>query len=87
MLENNVPLWFGGCYVAGTGPDPENQQGFVAGVFRRLIEEEKKGLVSWTEEAVADEAGYQRWIGMGQIALGVFVAVVLVAVGMSLWKW
>jgi IcmF-related N-terminal domain len=86
VLENNVPLWFGGCYVAGTGPDPENQQGFVAGVFRRLIEEEKKGLVSWTAEAVADESGYQRWIGMGQIALGVFVAAV-VLVGVAVWLW
>jgi hypothetical protein len=87
VLESHAPLWFGGCYVAGTGPDPETQQGFVAGVFRRLIEEEKKGLVSWSAEALADEAGYRRWIGMGQIALGVFVAsVVVVGVGVWLWK-
>ncbi len=86
VLENGVPLWFGGCYVAGTGPDPEGQQGFVAGVFRRMIEEEKKGLVSWTAEAVADEAGYQRWIGLGQIGLAVFLAVVVVVGGVLLWK-
>jgi hypothetical protein len=86
VLENNAPLWFGGCYVAGTGPDPESQQGFVAGVFRRLIEEEKKGLVSWSAEALADEAAYQRWVGLGQIALGVFVAAVVV-VGVSVWLW
>jgi hypothetical protein len=82
--ENNAPLWFGGCYVAGTGPNPENQQGFVAGVFRRLIEEEKKGLVSWSWEAQADEAGYWRWIKLGQIGLIVFV-VAVVAAGLGAW--
>ncbi len=86
VLENNVPLWFGGVYVAGTGPDPENQQGFVAGVFRRLIEEEKKGLVSWSSNALDDEAGYQRWVSLGQVALGVFVAAVVV-VGVVVWLW
>ena len=86
VLENHAPLWFGGCYVAGTGPNPENQQGFVAGVFRRLIEEEKKGLVSWTTDALADEAGYQRWISLGQIALGVVVVAIL-ALGGGLWYY
>jgi hypothetical protein len=88
VLENNAPLWFGGCYVAGTGPDPETQQGFVAGIFRRLIEEEKKGLVSWSAEALADEAGYRHWVGTGQIVLGVFaVVVVVVGVGVGVWLW
>jgi hypothetical protein len=85
-LDNNVPLWFGGCYVAGTGPDPENQQGFVAGVFRRLIEEEKKGLVSWTEDSLAAEAGYQRWISLGQIGLAVFAVVVVAVVVVVVWS-
>ena len=33
VLENGVPLWFGGCYVAGTGTNAETQVGFVG---RRL---------------------------------------------------
>jgi hypothetical protein len=84
VLERGVSLWFGGCYVAGTGANTDTQVGFVAGVFRRLIEEEKKGLVSWSNDALAEEAGYQRWIGMGQLGLAVFVAIVVV-VGAVVW--
>ena len=62
-LEGREPVWFGGCYLAGTGANPESQQGFVAGVFRRLTEEEKKGLVSWTSQALHEESGLQRWVG------------------------
>ena len=85
MLENNALLWSGGCYVAGTGADPESQQSFVASVFRRLIEEEK-GLVSWSAEVLAAEAACQRWVGLGQIVLGVFMAAVVV-VGVGVWLW
>ncbi len=86
MLEGQEPVWFGGCYLAGTGTNVESQQGFVAGVFRRLIEEEKKGLVSWTAQALDEEAGLQRWVGMLQLGLGLFVVAALALFGFVLWK-
>ena len=85
-LETPEPVWFGGCYLAGTGTNAENQQGFVAGVFRRLIEEEKKGLVSWTGQALDEEAGLQRWVGALQITLGFVVVAALAMVGFAFWK-
>jgi hypothetical protein len=85
-LESDVPVWFGGCYIAGTGPDSGAQQGFVAGVFAKLFEAEKEGLVSWTAEAVADEAGYRRWIALGQAALVMILAAVVLA-GVGVWLW
>jgi len=85
-LETPEPVWFGGCYLAGTGPNPESQQGFVAGVFRRLTEEEKKGIVSWTNQALEEEAGLQRWVGILQMALGMIVVAVLALVGIALWR-
>jgi hypothetical protein len=84
-LETSEPVWFGGCYLAGTGANPESQQGFIAGVFRRLTEEEKKGLVSWTSQALSEEAGLQRWVGALQIALGVVVVAALALIGLALW--
>ena len=39
----------------------------------KLVEEEKKGLVSWTGQALNEEAGLQRWVGALQIALGTVV--------------
>jgi hypothetical protein len=84
--ETAGPVWFGGCYLAGTGRNAESQQGFVAGVFRRLIEEEKKGLVSWTPQALHEEAGLQRWVGTLQIALGAVVVAALAMIGFAWWN-
>jgi len=61
------PWLFGGCYLGGTGSDPAREQAFVAGVFRRLVEEQN--YVSWTEEALEEEALYQTWITRGYVAL------------------
>src|SRR5262249_41100940 len=57
------PLLFGGCYQAGTGLDPLTQLGFVAGVFRRLIDSQE--YVCWTEEGRAEETAYQGWTRWG----------------------
>jgi hypothetical protein len=71
--RDEQPWLFGGCYVAATGADPGTEQAFVAGVFRRLPEEQN--YVSWTEEALGEEALYQSWISRGYAVLGVlFVA-------------
>jgi hypothetical protein len=69
-------ILFGGCYVAGTGADPA-EQGFVAGVFRRLID--SQNYVSWTNQGLAEEADYVRWTRRGYVAMGVLAAAVVVA--------
>ena len=40
----------------------------------------------WTEDALADEAGYQRWISMGQIGLAGFAVAAVVVVGVVVWS-
>jgi hypothetical protein len=78
ISEQGGPLMFGGCYVAANGRDAVREQAFTAGVFRRLIDEQN--FVSWTPEAMQEEADYQRWTKIGYITVGVF-AVVLVVLG------
>lgn len=68
--DHDLPF-LGGCYIAGTGPDAEREQGFVAGVFRRLSDEEN--FVTWTDQALAEEAGYVRAVGAAQIVFGVLL--------------
>jgi hypothetical protein len=63
---HNGLLMLGGVYIAGTGLDPV-QQGFIAGVFRRLIE--GQNYVAWTDEGLAEEADYDRWAQRGYLAL------------------
>lgn len=70
-------IMLGGCYIAGTGLEPV-QQGFIAGVFRRLIE--AQNYVSWTDEGLAEEADYDRWTQRGYIALAVLVVLVITVV-------
>src|SRR5262249_50984517 len=53
-------LLFGGCYLAGTGSNPETEQGFVRGVLERLPE--GQSCVYWTEQTLAQEASYQWWL-------------------------
>jgi hypothetical protein len=69
---------FGGCYLAGTGDSPE-KQGFIAGVFRRLIE--SQNYVSWTPEGLAEEADYERWTRRGYFGLGLLALAVAALVG------
>jgi hypothetical protein len=74
VAEDGDHPWFGGCYVAGTGMEPEHEQGFVAGIFRRLSEEEAKGIVSWTgqtlrQDAVALSRASLIWMAAGGLLL------------------
>ncbi len=71
------PALLGGCYLAATGAEPA----FVAGVFQRLLE--AQAYVSWTDQAVAEDAVYHRWTTYGYAALPLFVAG---AAGL-LWYW
>jgi hypothetical protein len=77
--EGEEPPLLGGCYLAATGPDAAREQSFVAGVFRRLSEEENS--VSWTDEALAEEASYQHWIALGQTVLAICIVLGLALLG------
>jgi hypothetical protein len=83
LLDAPGPLLFGGCYVAGTGADPVKEQGFVAGTFRRLTE--NQNYVSWTDEALVQETDYRRLSTYGYISLGIFT-VVLIGLGYLLLR-
>jgi len=78
------PIMFGGCYFAATGGDSETQQAFASGVLTRLIKEDQNS-VTWTEEALADDASawrrarFLRWFFLSVIALIALLAVGLIA--------
>jgi hypothetical protein len=78
MLRNEEPVWLGGSYIAGTGPDAERGQAFVAGVFRKVIE--SNASVSWTEEALVKDARYKNWARRGYYLLALLV---LAAMGLG----
>jgi hypothetical protein len=80
---SDEPILFGGCYFAGTGSDVDREQAFVAGVFRRLIDEQD--YVSWTDQALAEEAACSRWVGFGYLFLVVLVLGSLAALGYAFW--
>jgi hypothetical protein len=66
----NVPM-LGGVYLAGTGRETADQA-FVQGVFQRVLD--GQNAVSWSPEAVADDARLNRLTVMGYVGLAVFVA-------------
>ena len=77
------PALLGGCYLAATGRDPSREQAFVSGVFQRLLEAIR--YVSWTQEALAEDAGYYRRARYGYIALPFFLVAVIVLLGSIYW--
>lgn len=76
---DDVPL-FGGCYLAGTGRSSD-QQAFVPGVLQRLMQSQSN--VSWTPEALEDDARYVRWTSFGYLA----IAAVGILGGAIAWWW
>lgn len=79
--RNGDPPLLSGCYLAGTGPDAEREQGFLAGVLRRAIEQQNQ--VRWSADAVADDRAYHRYAAVGYGLLAAFV----VAVALILVAW
>jgi hypothetical protein len=73
-------LLFGGCYLAGTGSDPESEQAFVGGLLDRLDNE--RSNVYWTQGTLAEEAVYAFWVNIGWTIIAIVVAgvVILMAV-------
>src|SRR5262249_15052220 len=70
--QQNGPPLFGGCYVAGTGRDGAREQAFIAGVFRRLIE--NQNYVSWTPQALEEDAAYERYARTGYTSIAIGLA-------------
>ena len=75
----------GGCYLAGTGRDPGREQGFIAGVFRQLIE--NQNYVAWTPEALDEEADYRRWTYYGYLGLAVIVVLLALILASLVWPF
>lgn len=80
--EDGGPPLFGGCYVAATGNDPANDQAFVPGVFRRLLE--NQNYLCWTETALEEDAAQLRWTTLGYVGIALVAALV---VGVLAWLW
>jgi IcmF-related N-terminal domain len=82
------PIMFGGCYFAATGGDAETQQAFASGVLTRMIKEDQNS-VTWTEEAIADDAlAWRRARFLRMFFLLVIVLLALAAVALivrSVW--
>ena len=66
------PLWYGGCYFAGTGEGP-NQQAFAAGVFLRMVQDQDR--VTWTKDCLEEDASSHRLARAFKTALIGFIAV------------
>jgi hypothetical protein len=81
--DGEAPL-FGGCYIGGTGAEKDRDQGFVAGVFRRLTEEEDK--VSWTTRALEEEANCRRMTGLTQVVFVVLSVAVVSLLGYAIFS-
>jgi hypothetical protein len=82
--DQKGPPLFGGCYIAGTGRDGSREQAFIAGVFRRLIE--NQNFVSWTPEAQEEDVKYESWTKYGYTGIVVFAGVVVAVLAFALWK-
>jgi type VI protein secretion system component VasK len=73
---------FGGCYLGATGRDASREQAFVVGVFRRLLE--NQNFITWTAEALTEDADYRRWAALGWSGI-VFFLLMVVALGYFSW--
>jgi hypothetical protein len=81
--DNSGPPLCSGCYMAATGKDARKEQAFVAGVFRRLPE--NQDFVTWTDAALKEDSDAHKWATYGYVALGI-AAVALFAVGYLVWS-
>jgi hypothetical protein len=77
--EGPTPLLYAGCYLAATGADKDRHQAFVAGVFKRLVE--NQNYVSWTDEAIAEDRGAHGRAALGYTLLGGLALALVAAAG------
>jgi hypothetical protein len=65
------PIWYGGCYFAGTG-EGANQQAFAAGVFLRMVQDQDR--VTWTEDCLREDASAHHLARVCKTALIAIIA-------------
>ncbi len=85
--EPALEFMLGGFYLAATGTTPDQDQAFVPGIFQQLVA--NQNAVSWTDDALAEEADYQRWTTYGYAALAIFL-IAMIMLLYSRWqvmKW
>ena len=76
------PVMFGGCYFAATGRDPATEQAFASGVLMRLIKEDQDS-VTWTADALDQDATAARLVGRVRMAFLVIITLgILAAAGL-----
>jgi hypothetical protein len=71
LPSDKGPPLLGGCYLAATGADAAREQAFVQGIFERLLE--NQDYVTWTEEALHEEAELRRLTAIGFGGLSLFL--------------
>lgn len=69
--EGTRPGLLGGCFLGATGSDVVRDQGFVAGVMPQLLE--MQNMLSWTPEALHEDASCRWWSRAGYVGLAAFV--------------
>jgi hypothetical protein len=82
--EGPTPLLYTGCYLAATGADKDREQAFVAGVFKRLIE--NQNYVSWTDEALTEDRKAHARAAVGYTLLGGLALILAAAVGYYVYR-
>jgi hypothetical protein len=82
-LDTRGQVMLGGCFVACTGRDPKREQAFVGGVLQLLID--NQNFVSWTPDALRQEANYHRLSTLGNIAIASLLIVGLALI-VGLWR-
>lgn len=76
------PALLAGCYLAGTGADPNSEQAFMTGCFRLMAE--NQNYVSWTAQALNEEAEYYRLTRVGYAVTWGLIAA-MVVLGYFVW--
>ena len=82
-LDTRGQVMLGGSFVACTGRDARREQGFVGGVLQLLID--NQNFVSWTPEAIRQEANFARLATVGNFAIA-GLAILGLAVIVGLWR-
>ncbi|WP_165219111.1 type VI secretion protein IcmF/TssM N-terminal domain-containing protein [Aquisphaera insulae] len=91
LVRDSIPtlrgekLMFGGCYFAATG-DGDGERAFASGVLNRLVQDQD--LVSWTEQAMAIDAGYARTaVAVKRVLMAFAALLALGIVGLLVMKF
>jgi hypothetical protein len=79
-------LMFGGCYFAATGDGDEAERAFTSGVLNRMVQDQD--LVSWTEQAMAEDATFARTATLvRRILMGIAGVLVLGILGLVIMRF